>query len=294
MLLAEERNAIQLSGRQGLPTLHPGDRLKGYLRLSCQTDTLGNSRLSRKAFRSPIHISKPYRYDRSLLLNVMSPTAGLLAGDSIDIDVEVCSQSSLILSSPAALRIHKMDAGSAALSQQFHVASVGLLEVNPEWLILQGESDFSQKTQIEVEKDGSLFFIESIAPGRVAHKETFEFHRFRNRFKLMWDNVLVGLERYVIEPQKGTHGTWQKAFKTPFYVSIFIIANELAGKADLERFIRNLNTSSLLAGASRLTTGPSWNVKLLTEDPVEARAAIDAIRTFFYEKLGRKAPPLRR
>ncbi len=291
MLLAEERDAVRLE-----ESLHSeqGRRLRGYLRLTCEADDQGFTQLTRKGFRRPIHISKPYRQDNGLLVNVMSPTAGLLAGDLVEIEVRASAETSLVLSSPAALRIHKMDSGWASLYQRFEVESGGFLEVNPEWLILQGESRFSQRTSIEIEKGGALLFIESIAPGRIAYNEVFQFNSFQNHLKLKWGNSLSALERYSIEPPKGSHSTWQAAFEAPFFVSIFLVDETFTGNSDIAEFIYKLNTSTLLAGASRLAHGPCWNAKLLSPDPVEARMAIDSIRRFFYERTGRRIASLRR
>ncbi|MEM9157664.1 MAG: urease accessory protein UreD [Verrucomicrobiota bacterium] len=268
--------------------------LHGYMRLTCSRDAEGRSYLSRKEFRSPIHLSKPYWDGRNLLLNVMSPTAGLFAGDLIDVEVKVEPKASLILSSPSSLRAHKMDTGFAAWNQSFHVSQGAFLETNPEWLIMQGESDFRQNTEINLDPGAELFFIETLAPGRAAYGENFEFRRFKNRFHLYYDGQPAAIERYEIDRSKGAHRPWQAAFESPFYASLFCVSEKLQDNEDLWIRIHKSQTDDLRIGSSALAKGPCWNIKLLSNDPIAARKTIAEIRELFYQSVGRGSTKLRR
>ncbi len=271
-------------------------RLQGYLRLSCERSVAGPSRLVRKEFRAPIHIGKPYWDGSALLLNVMSPTAGMLAGDQVTMDVEVGPGAALALSNPSSLRIHKMDqAERAHWDQRFRIASEGFLESNPEWLIPQADSAFDQTTRIDVAAGGELFFIEAIAPGRAAHGEFLAFRSFRNRLELRYGGALAGLEQHALEPDRGRASGWSFAAQpSPFYVSIFAVSEALAKAADWLPGIAELHREGLRIGASELARGPCWNVKLIASDPTLARAAIQAVRELFYRAIGRRPPSLRR
>lgn len=278
--------------------IHPGQlterRLSGYLKVTAVQDATGATKLERKAHRTPIHISKPYWDGQCLLLNVMSPTAGLLEGDRVDIDVAVERNAALILSNPTALRIHKMVTGKAVWNQRIKVAENALLENNPEWLIPQAKSRFEQRSRIDLDPRARLFFIEAIAPGRVAFGEDFAFHSFRNRFELYRDANLSALEQYDLRPERDNHKGWNAAFKRPFYISIHIAAPELEETSSFFQEIHESMTDDLRIGSSKLACGQAWNVKLLTEDPVAAKAALEKIRDSFYQAIGRSAPPLRR
>lgn len=224
----------------------------------------------------------------------MSPTAGLLEGDRVDIDVAVERNAALILSNPTALRIHKMVTGKAVWNQRIKVAENALLENNPEWLIPQAKSRFEQRSRIDLDPRARLFFIEAIAPGRVAFGEDFAFHSFRNRFELYRDANLSALEQYDLRPERDNHKGWNAAFKRPFYISIHIAAPELEETSSFFQEIHESMTDDLRIGSSKLACGQAWNVKLLTEDPVAAKAALEKIRDSFYQAIGRSAPPLRR
>lgn len=292
MRVAEKRSPVQLEPSHPRPM--SSSRLSGYLRVTAVPDSSGKTILVRKEYRTPIHISKPYWDGNSLLLNVMSPTAGLLEGDQVDLDVVVETGAKLVLSNPTALRVHKMDTGKATWTQRIRVVDDAFLECHPEWIILQANSRFEQRSRIELNSRAQLFFIEAIAPGRVASGESFAFTSFRNRFELLWDGKLSALERSDIRPKRATHTGWKTAFESPFYLSIYIAAPELERADPFFQFIHELQTPTLLCGASKLSHGPCWNIKLLAQSSVEAKAALHALRERFYQSIGRNPVNLRR
>ena len=273
-----------------------GRRVRGHLRLICERRADGSSYLSERSYQPPIHISKPYWSGSSLLLNVMSPTAGLFAGDTMEIAARVRFGASLTLSSPSALRIHKMRSGSASLTQRFAIESGAFLELNPEWMIPQGESSFEQETNIDVAKGGELLYIEAIAPGRAAHGETFAFTRLANRLTLRYGGTLSALERYEIEPAQRGHAAWMAAFETPFAISLLVASPKLEGPNPVWEAIHSLgnSTSRLEVGTSRLASGPCWSVKLIAADPADARTALVQIRSLVYAAIERVPADLRR
>jgi urease accessory protein len=215
----------------------------------------------------------------------MSPTAGLLEGDHVELDVIVESESTIALSNPTALRIHKMGTGKATWDQTFRIAKDAFLETHPEWLIPQAHSRFEQRTRIELEKDAQLFFIETLAPGRVASGESFSFSSFRNRLELHYDSNLSALERFEISPQNNSHSGWEAAFENPFYISIYVVSSRLENASHLFQAIHELQTESLFCGSSQLNHGPCWNIKILSPNAVEAKAALAKIRELFYHSI---------
>ena len=288
MRLAEKRNSLSLT--DGFD--RPKRRLHGYLDLLADRIDQRTA-LTRKAFKAPIHISKPYWDGHSLLVNVMSPTAGLLEGDEVDVNISVGQKASLIISSPTALRIHKMNKGNATWNQHFSVANGAHLEYNPEWLMLQEDSSLEQITNITLSKGAELFFIESYAAGRVAHGESFKFKQFTNRFELRYDDQLSSLERYTINPNSVRPQPWPTS-ELPFFASVIISSSKLNDDSTIWDEIYAMNDTRLLIGSSRLSKGPCWNIRILSNDPVKTRATLELIRTRYYRNVGRIPSKLRR
>ncbi len=279
-----------------VPPIRP--HVAGHLYATCTCDTNGKSILSQKDFKTPIHISKPYWDGSSLLLNLMCPTAGMLAGDRVELKIAVKKGASLTLSNPSSLRIHKMDPDSEAnWNQSFQVEKDGFLENNPEWLILQGESAFTQQTEIEVSAGGELFFIEAIAPGRIAHQEAFSFRQFRNRLSLRYAGKLALLEKHRVEPTAGSASSWNNELSStsyPFYISILLASEKLSDSKEFWRDIHELQSEGIKIGTSQLAQPSCWCVKILAHDPIAARKAMNSVRHRFYEATSRKATALRR
>jgi urease accessory protein len=63
--------------------------LSGHLRLVCGVDERGLTYLREQSFCAPVHLSKPHHEESVLVVNIVNPTAGLLAGDRVQYDVAV-------------------------------------------------------------------------------------------------------------------------------------------------------------------------------------------------------------
>lgn len=227
----------------------------------------------------------------------MCPTAGLLGNDNVELEATVRTGAALTLSNPSSLRIHKMDpTEDSTWTQRFQIEEKGFLENNPEWLILQGESSLTQRTEIDLAANAELFFIEAIAAGRVAHGESFEFRRFRNRLTLRYDSKLAALEKHSISPASSSRDHWRDALKEPhpFYLSILLASPKLQDDSPLWQSIHELQSPRLVIGSSKLAAGPCWSVKILSQNPVDARKALAAVRDRYFQAIGRTASALRR
>src|SRR6478672_8677605 len=165
--------------------------LAGHLHLVCSTDGAGGSYISHQSFSAPFHISKSYQSGHALMVQVINPTAGLFAGDRLESAIRVEHGARLHISTPSSTRIHTMHSGMAQTLQSFHVAEGGWLEYSPASLIPQRRGRYRQTTRVELERGAELFFFETLAPGRVACGECFEFHELDWDFSLVYDKQLI-------------------------------------------------------------------------------------------------------
>ena len=292
MLLDQTGSPFPVESNRQEPN-HPR-RLEGFLYLTATRDQRGKTILTRKAFRPPIHVSKPYQKGSALLVNMMSPTAGMLEGDRVLIDAELEEDAHLVLSNPTALRIHKMSLNEAQWDQEIRIAPGAFLESHPEWIIPQAKSRFRQTTRIHLSPGARLLFIEALASGRVAFGEQFEFDSIRSRLELRYEDKLAALEKWALRPSSKTISGWQSYLDTPFYISIYMCAPELESDDSLFQFIHELNRNTLFCGSSRLDQGPCWNAKLMSRDPIELRDALSQIRERYYRAVGLPIVDLRK
>jgi urease accessory protein len=251
--------------------------LAGHLELTCAADESGRSYLSRQSFRAPFHISKPYWDENALVVQIINPTAGLFAGDSLRCDVSVESGARLHLTTPSATRVHTMNAGQAEVQQDFQVADGAWLEFNPAPLIPQRNCRLRQCTRIHVSRSGELFFAEMLAPGRVAHGECFEFLQIDWECNLFWDLRLVARERFCLRPGDMSLNPLKAPFPQGYYASCYLITERLPGGHACWTEIHELNSADAWIGASRLVAA-GWSIKILARDSLNLHRTVQSLR----------------
>jgi urease accessory protein len=259
----------------------------GHLELSCAADGTGRSYLSHQSFRAPFHLSKPYWDEHALVVQVVNPTAGLFAGDRLRSDVSVGAGARLHLTTPSASRVHTMCDGRAELQQSFQVAEGAWLEFEPAPLIPQRNCRYLQNTSIRVARGGELFFVETLAPGRVAHGECFQFLEIDWECNLYCDRLLVARERFCLRPDDASLNALRAPFPQGYYASCYLITERLSDDSSCWPEIRELNATDVLVGASRLVAS-GWSIKILARDSVALHRTVQSSRRI----LAKHLPPL--
>ncbi len=262
--------------------------LNGRLDLTCAADDQGRTFIRSQSFRAPFHLSKPYWDEHALIVQIVNPTAGVLAGDVLSSRVVVENGARLLLTTPSANRIHAMPSGSASLEQTFTVADGAWLEVMPELFIPQSQCRYRQRTRIEMEKGGELYFVETLAPGRTARGEIFQFSEIAWDFELRQDNTLIARERFTLQPSDESTTSLRHPFPAGYYASCYVITPHLSPEHAVWRAIHDLASDAVWIGVSRLVAGGS-TIKLLCSGSIELTRTLRRIRTLLSEVL----PPLR-
>jgi urease accessory protein len=268
--------------------------LQGHLDLLAGAGDHGRTVLRRQSFAAPIHISKPHHDAGWLVVNLASPSPGLLSGDRVDMRVELETGAKVLLTAPSANRIHAMQDGHAELSQTFRVASGAFLDVWPEYLIPQAGACYRQRTRIEVAAGGSLLWTESVAPGRTAHGEVFAFKELRLSTDILHGPARLVRERYRIVPANASVASLCRVFPGAYYASVVCIADTLREDDKCWEAIRGLHDSaSALVGTSRLGSG-AFTVKIVAADSPSLRIVTAAIRGELQRALYLEVPSTRR
>ena len=270
--------------------------LDGGVTLGCRRNSDGVPYLSSQRFSPPVHLSKPY-FDpdtNSLLVNLSCPTAGLLAGDRILCDIEVTDQASMVVTTPGATRSHFMRSGIARVEQKLRVRDGSFLEFNPGSLILQKATNLEQVTEVEVDEDAEILFVEKILPGRIAHGESFVFQKFSNRLSMKQGMQLALLESFVLDPGNESVLPWKNSFSTPYYGSFYLISPKLKEHLPCREKVHGLISPNLLTGTTSLHGKTGWMVKILAGDPYEFKRAMKEIRKLLHSDIGRTPTDFRR
>lgn len=254
--------------------------LAGHLELNAARRADGRTIVTSQSFRAPYHLSKPY-WDAdagTLLVQVVNPTAGILEGDSLASDISVEPGAALLVTTPSASRLFKMNDGAAECRQHFTVAKGAWLEMMPEPLVPHRGSHYRQRTRVDVEAGGALFFVDLLLPGRVAHGEAWEWERLELETEIRVDGELVLRERF------DQSGVELKALATASgfgeracFGNVVLIAEEDGRDAVWKTAITALHSRECWVGVSALRRG-GWSLKIVASDGMKLRETLRAIR----------------
>lgn len=250
----------------------------GHLALRAAARADGRTFIAAQSFRAPYHVSKPYWDGQALLVQVVNPTAGILAGDRLESEIAVDAGASLLATTPSASRVFKMNGGSAECRQHFRVAAGAWLEVLPEPLVPHRGSRYRQVTRIDVERGGELFFADLLMPGRVAHGEAWEWERLRLELDVRIEGELVLRERF--EHSGGELrelAEWAGSGAKACFGNAVLIAEASDGGAAWREPLAALHSDGLWLGVSALRRG-GWSIKFVARDGVAFRKALRDIR----------------
>jgi urease accessory protein len=252
----------------------------GHLSLQAATRAGGRTILAGQSFRAPYHLSKPY-WDadaRVLLVQVVNPTAGILAGDKLASEIAVGPGAALLVTTPSASRVFQMKSGSAACRQHLTVATGGWLEVLPEPLVPHRGCSYRQTTHIEVEPGGEMLYADLLLPGRVAHGEAWVWERLCLEIDVRLGGELILRERF---EQTGTelHALAELAGSGPeaCFGNVVLVAPEKAGESAWRAAVTALHGDGLWVGVSPLRHG-GWSIKLVARDTMQLRGGLRATR----------------
>ena len=137
------------------------------------------------------------------LAHLHNVSGGVLDNDDLRLQVEVGPDARAQLTTTGAMRIYRSRSAGSESRQQtdITIAERGLLEYLPDPLIPYAQSRFRQSTTIELGDAATLFWWETIAPGREAAGEIFEYHALHSSLELRAGGEPVAIEQFAVEPK---------------------------------------------------------------------------------------------
>ena len=251
--------------------------LAGHLDLTCARDANGRSYLREQSFSAPFHVSKPYWDGEALLLQLASPTPGLFGGDRLTSCVTLDEGARLRIVTPSAGRAHTMNGDGAELRQRFRLARGARLEFCPAPFIPQRLSRYRQSADISIEPGGELLLLETIAPGRVAHGESFSYRAIDWECNVTYAGRLVMRERFLLEPDSPAFAAMKQPFPLGHYASACVISEAAWADDNWVEEINAIQSDTVRIGASRLVAA-GWSIKLLAADSLALQRATAQLR----------------
>ena len=303
----------------------------GHLRLRAEVRGDGRSVLAEQGFRAPFHVGKSYWDDeaRTLRVQVVNPTAGILAGDRLESAISAGAGAALIVTTPSVSRVFQMRAGEAVCAQRFAVEAGGWLEFLPEPLVPHRESNYRQTTEIDVEAGGELVFADFLTPGRIARGETWAWRRLRLELAVRVGGELILRERLDQSGEElralaelagvggggenfNREGTRRDAKSGELaeggapsregvesgaccFGNVVLVSRRLDEESGWRDAVAGLHGPDAWVGLSALRGEcGGWSLKVIATDSVAMRRVMGAAREILSERLPRMAVGLRR
>lgn len=164
----------------------------------------GHAYLSDVAFSAPFKIMKPFHVgERGLQVLVLTASAGIMEGDTQEIEIIAGEGSKLEFLTQAYEKIHKMEEGEAVRKTKLVVGKNAQLKYHPLPTIPFAKSAYRSETEIELEDESArLIFTEVLSCGRAARGEKFEYRYYHNLVTAKQAGHYIYRDNTIYEPEK--------------------------------------------------------------------------------------------
>lgn len=144
-------------------------------------------------FTAPFKIMPPFYISEDYIkVMLLSVSAGIMEGDTQDIDINIGDETKVEVISQSYEKIHRMKSGNATRNCNILVGKNACLKYNPLPTIPFADSSFNNKTKINLADDTSkLVFNEIITCGRSAMGEKFLFNQYNSYLEVRKKSRLI-------------------------------------------------------------------------------------------------------
>jgi len=183
---------------------HTSQNVRGRLHLgfAYQLDSKHTS-LALCEQQPPLQVIRAFSLPQGgALVHLHNLSGGVLGGDQLELSVEVGPHAYAQLTTTSATRVYRShaDAPMALQTNDIQVREGGLLEYLPDPLIPFAGARYQQLTHIDLAEDGGLFWWETVAPGREARGEIFDYNELHLGLSISVQGRPIAIERLKLEP----------------------------------------------------------------------------------------------
>ena len=227
----------------------------------------GGSAVTRLQATNPLKLLAPRRSEETAWVYTSSYGGGLVAGDSISIDLKVGDRAAAVLTTQASTKVYRSpdgSGGSRASCQTLHatVADHSLLVIAPDPLQAFYQSDYEQRQTVHLTETSDLVLLDWYTCGRLALGELGErwaMRRLRTRSMIYRNDVCIAEESMHLDAADGPIDAPTRTGKFNCFGTLLLVGPGLATLRDsLVETLRNTPVypdASLVAAASPLPCG---------------------------------------
>jgi urease accessory protein len=153
---------------------------------------------------APLRVIRPFypEGEGPAHLYLLNTTAGILEGDEIEISLRLEKGAHAVVTTPAATRVHPMPSGEAHQRISLSVGREATLEYLAEPVLPYAGAVFHQETEIFLEEEATLFYLDLLGPGRLGRGESFAFHLYENQLRIIDPEGILVQERFRLTPSE--------------------------------------------------------------------------------------------
>ncbi len=272
----------------------------GLLELVAESAPDGRTFLSKRRQRFPLRLTTPLYLDPArpgmAFVYMQNPSGGLFEGDDHSISLTTRPGALVHLTTQAASKAYRTDSGCARQRVELAVAADAFVEYVADPLIPHAGARFEQDVVANVGPGGALIVAETVAPGRVAFGEAFEYTRLSLDTRISCDGEEAAVDSVLLEPSKLDPRRPGILGEYAYLSSLFAVQPG----GDAEALARSIaaaveNTSDCLGATGVLPSESGVLARMLASSGISAqrvlRAAWTAARTAL---LGAPPPPRRK
>lgn len=154
-------------------------------------------------FTAPFKIMSPfYKSNDYIKVVLMSSSAGIMAGDVQEFNIEIGENTKVELTSQAYEKIHKMKSGKAIRTCNINVNKNALLKYSPQQTIPFSKSSFDSNMIINLEdKTSKLILTDIISCGRATSGEKFQYDLYKSYIEVKCNNRLIYRDNTIYIPE---------------------------------------------------------------------------------------------
>jgi urease accessory protein len=174
------------------------------------------------------------------LVHLNNVSGGIFGGDHLRLSARVAPEAEAQITTTGATRVYRprLQSSEAELFSNFELGRDALLEYLPDALIPFRSARVIQRTAFSLAEGATLFAWDTIAPGRAAAGEFFQYERLKLASEIKVAGRPVLNDRLLLEPQKWTPSA-AGVFGTSQYLATFLAIR--AGSSSTE--LRELEAS---------------------------------------------------
>ena len=152
--------------------------------------------VSRRSHKGPLRIQKPfYPPDGVCHVYILHPPGGVVGGDELGTSVEVFSNASALITTPASAKIYRSAGATSQITCNLKVGEGASLEWLPQDTVLFGGSRVHQATTVRLEPGSHFCGWEICSMGRPASGDDYSTGEFEQVITLLVDEVPRLIER---------------------------------------------------------------------------------------------------